>query len=772
MNPAHRVHGLAAAALLAFSSGGDACNNSSCSLAILPEDQQITAVRDGDWHKAGTWDLGRVPQPGDNVVIPGDTKVTWASREPVSAESDPIRSIRIDGELYFVPWWKARLVVDTIVVNDEGALRVGKPDRPVARWHWVEIIFRGDPLDPVQDPNLKGRGLVSHGTVEIFGETRTPYVELGPGPDAISADGLTVTLAEAPTHWRPGQELLVTGNRRTDKVHGTQYTLDNYTTRDEVRSVTAINGEVVTLDQPLTPGFHERDLPGMPILVGNLSRNVILRTAEEDVDNIAERAHAMFMSRPNVILDGVAFLGMGRSNKDEPLTQMPQDDGGTADANMKGRYPVHFHQIGQETERAAVIRNSVIRDSPGWGISLHSSHGVIEDNITFEIFASHIVAEDGDERGSVRRNLAVKSVGDTRGIKRHETTDPDGTTFQDDGQRGHGYWFLSRNLAVEDNFAFSHGDEGFVYFHRHSDRISVPREYLLTEHRDLLGENVSRDDVPIVVSNRNVAVGCSKALHVIKANNNQGHDIRNMFVGWRAYHVGTGFEVQYTGEYTFRDFAAYTPGNGSSYSAAFKHGNKVIDMVHVNFVADGWSRPFTMSETFSGGSDVGNMLFVAGMVREDDEPAQVPFDRDLHLWKDKQEPDNGGSLWYVPSVHEQVPYHPDMDLDSDYVMQAPVMDALQVAADGTPAADWPRVKLDATGLKTDSAGTAPRDPAYDQTFSYWKYWGGGSLRYIVTDESYWVAGTRYIDLTDHAADRVNGKVVEFTYPVEVTPYVE
>jgi len=750
------------------------------SVGILPTNNQIIATGNGDWDAPGTWDLNRIPAPGDNVVIPDGINVTWTNNYKMPANSAPIRSIRIDGKLKFVPWWSARLVVDTIVVSNTGTLQIASASRPMdSAWKRVEIIFDGGDLDLSLDPTLRGRGLMNHGKVEFYGYYRTPFVELAPGTGAISADGRTITLASTPQNWRKREKILITGDERVKKSNGVDYTIDTYTTKDEVREIESINGNIITLDEPLTDGFHDRPFPGMPIVVANMQRNITLRTSDANADTIHRRAHTMFMS-PDTYLDGVAFLEMGRSDKSRPLTEI----GASVDANMKGRYPVHFHQIGQAVEQPVEIHNSFVHNSPGWGIALHSSHGIIEDNVTFEVFASHFVAEEGDERGSMRRNLAVKSVGDNRGIKTFRTTDSDGTKFQDDGQRGHGFWFQSRNMAVEDNIAISHPDEGFVYFHRNVNGVDIPVDLLLTEHRDILAAegrtSLNRDDTPIVVSNRNIAVGCSKAMHVIKGNPGQGHDIRNMFIGWRGYEVSTGIEVQYTGEYTFRDCEMYNSGTGSKYAAAFLHGNRVLDMVHVNFIADGWARTFISSEsfpagdgTFSGfgnGDDVGNLLFVDGLVRQNGETSFSNFDLAVHCWKDEHENNNGGTRWYVPSVHEATAYTSNMDIGSSYLLPAPQMDALTVPAQNVPAADWPKVRLFATGLKTDSAGVAGRDANWEDTFSFEKYWGGSTLRSIVSNESYWVNGKQYIDLLDHAGDRVNGNVVSFTYAVELTPY--
>lgn len=751
-----------------------ACNDPVCSLSILPTDNQISAVRNGPWNAPSTWSLNRVPEPGDNVIIPAGIRVTWSSDFRMTATSAPLRSIKVDGHLDFVPFWSVRLVVDTIVVSNSGTFSIGSATRPVDRWKTIEIIFAGGDLDRAIDPSLKGRGLISHGKVDIHGQQITPWVKLGEA--GISADGRTLTLASTPSNWRKGQSVVITAGAGTEKVAGVEYTLDSWVTKDEVRTISSISGNTVTLDQPLTAGFHDRIFPGMPICVGNMSRNVTFRTADANKGIVHRRGHLMFMTSTDVVVDGVAMLDLGRSDKSRPLTEVPS----SFDANLKGRYPLHIHQIGQEKEQPVVVRDCFVRNSPGWGIAVHSSHANVDDNFSYEIFASHFVAEEGDERGSMRRNLAVKSVGDNRHIKDVTVTDTDGKKFTDDGHGGHGFWFQSRNMSVEDNIGVSH-EAAFVYFHRHTSNLSIPRANLLTNDRDKLipqQTSLSRDDTPIVVSNRNTAVASESVLHVIKANKRQGHDIRNKFIDWKGFNISTSaYHVEYTGEYTFINFEAWATNVNSNFSAAFLQGNQSVDMVFVNFIASGWRKPFVSSSLFGGadgflgndGLDVANETFVGGQVRlAGAANTLIPFDITKHHFKEMNEPNGGGSLWYEPSVHVTVPYNPDMDLDSDYVMTPPVMDQLTVNVPALQAlAGW-RVGLVATGDKYDSAGLMPRDPAWPDSMSYYEYWSAGALLKIINAGTYMKNGKEYIDLPGNAGDRVNGKVVAFTFPVEVT----
>ena len=72
-------------------------------------------------------------------------------------------------------------------------------------------------------------------------------------------------------------------------------------------------------------------------------------------------------------------------------------------------YALHFHQTGPDAHHS--VRNSVVHGSPGWGFVNHGSHVDFEDNVSYGATGAGFVAERGDERGSMKGNLAVGSSG-------------------------------------------------------------------------------------------------------------------------------------------------------------------------------------------------------------------------------------------------------------------------------------------------------------------------------------------------------------------------
>src|SRR6185436_16198641 len=92
------------------------------------------------------------------------------------------------------------------------------------------------------------------------------------------------------------------------------------------------------------------------------------------------------------------------------------------------------------------VRGCVATHSPGWGFVNHSSNVDIDDNVTFNVAGSGFVTEAGDEVGSFRHNLAVRSKGsgDDEDSRRK---------LQDFGHEGDGFWFQGGGVIVEDNIA-------------------------------------------------------------------------------------------------------------------------------------------------------------------------------------------------------------------------------------------------------------------------------------------------------------------------------
>src|SRR4029078_3115158 len=175
------------------------------------------------WSDSSTWRYvgprtppSASPGPGANVII------SLGSTVIVDREfSASLHTVRDDGTLRFDPHANTSLLVDTILVEPEGIFQMGTdPSRPdplsptgmgerIEADKFAKIVFSNTgPIDLNWDPLQFSRGLVSHGEVSSFGSTGTGYEQLA---TAAKAHDKTLVLAAAPTGWRPGDRLIISG---------------------------------------------------------------------------------------------------------------------------------------------------------------------------------------------------------------------------------------------------------------------------------------------------------------------------------------------------------------------------------------------------------------------------------------------------------------------------------------------------------------------------------------------------------------------------------
>jgi len=405
---------------------------------VRDADVTHTATRDGAWSDKATWRDGKLPTEGANVFIPKGKTITL---DHVSAVA--LRTVRVNGALHFAPDRDTGLLVDTIVVAPDASLVIGTVDRPIAADRRATLTFadRG-PIDTGWDPTLLSRGLVAHGTVSFHGAAVTPFVALTVAPEK----GATrLTLPRRPDGWKVGDRLLLTGTGLERN-------------EDEELELQALSGTEVRV----SPIRYRRELPaeGLSVYLANLSRNVVLQS--QNTRDISRAGHIMFMHSPEVSVANTAFLNLGRTDKRKPVNDPKLDHakkllGGTG-LNPRGRYAVHFHRTGVAgCADPAQVRGSVVVNSPGWGFVNHSSNVDMQDNVAFNVAGAAFVTEAGDEIGSFRRNLAVRSVGSGEDVDSRRK-------LQDFGHEGDGFWFQGGGVTVEHNIACGQAQTGFIFF--------------------------------------------------------------------------------------------------------------------------------------------------------------------------------------------------------------------------------------------------------------------------------------------------------------------
>ena len=324
------------------------------------------AIVSGNWSDPNTWSNQQVPGPNANVwIMPGRT-VTIDGISNV-----PLRTVRVDGTIQFAVDRNTQLKADTIFVDMDGTFLMGTAATPIMPQYKATVLFadRG-PIDRVWDPFAFSRGLISMGTVRVFGAATTGHVALAVAPTVGST---TLRLAGAQVNWKVGDNLVVTG---TQVGQDESFTIAGIST----------DGLTVTLDHAALYD-HTPPSAGLVAYAADTTRNAVFRS--ENTANIGQRGHVMFMLNPDVQLDSAGFYGLGRTDKTVPINDPVVDANGVlvpgTGTNPRARYSVHFHRTGTAPGgMPAMVVDCAAVDNPGWTFVNHSSDVIMEDNVAYK----------------------------------------------------------------------------------------------------------------------------------------------------------------------------------------------------------------------------------------------------------------------------------------------------------------------------------------------------------------------------------------------------
>ena len=408
-------------------------------LNLTPEIQAThVAVAGGDWSSPNTWRDGRIPESGGRVLIPAGIAVDVDGRFAAALDW-----IRINGELRFDPTQNTEVRVDTLVSGPGSLLQIGTADQPVQAGVTAQLVFadRG-PLNIAEDPMLLGRGAILHGTTVVHGHAKTSALRAA---EQLFRGAKQIVLDADPQGWSVGDRLVIAGTNPDG-------------TGDETVQIAALDGRRIQLVQPLLHN-HVTPRDDLKVHVANLSRNVVFRSENKDLDR---RGHVMFMHSRDVDVANAAFNDLGRTDKLRPLDNPYFDEDGVwvegTGSNTGGRYSVHFHRNGVERQGApARIQGSVVAGNPGWGFVNHSSYVDFVDNVAFDVAGAAFSTEAGDETGRFLGNFAIRMQG----------TGEEPILRQEEGDFGHagdGFWLQGPGVAVENNVAAGATGSGLILY--------------------------------------------------------------------------------------------------------------------------------------------------------------------------------------------------------------------------------------------------------------------------------------------------------------------
>ncbi len=489
-----------------------------------------TAVGNGNWSDAATWENGIVPADGAQVLIPYGAEVVVDT-----ILSERIATIRVDGKLSFATDANTQLQVDTVVVSQVGELEIGSLANPIAANVKATLTFTDDgPIDRTWDPFGISRGLITHGNVAMHGAQTTTSLEV---LNSVTAGTSVLELSAVPVGWKNGDTIVVAGT--------TEGTL-----QDELRTIQGIVGNLV-LVAPLRFD-HQTDAPGLKIHVANLTRNIVLESEATEVDRLG---HVMFMHNKNVDIRYVAFDNLGRTNKLLPVNDPVVDASwqlvpGTG-TNPRARYSIHFHRAGTSiTDTPALVGGSVVNGSPGWGFVNHSSNADFVDNVAYNVTGAAFVTEVGDETGSFRQNIAIHTLASGDSVESRQT-------IQDFGHTGDGFWFQGAGISVVDNVSASSQGSAFFYYTRGLKFGGSAATFVSSNLPDpsiaFGNPTIAVDHVPVLAFSGNVGYASGVGLTVQYNLRDALHSQKSLFENSSFWGNLVGVGVPYSHNLVFRN---------------------------------------------------------------------------------------------------------------------------------------------------------------------------------------------------------------------------
>lgn len=502
-----------------------------------------TATQSGSWFDDAIWADGEVPSDDARVLIPYGVHVTIDDKS-----SEEVLTIRVDGTLQFATDTNSELNVETLVVTATGSFKMGTEATPVQSGVTAQLIITGNgPIDRVADPFALGRGLITHGSVEMYGAEVDSFVTTS---NSLLAGTTRLQLASRPTGWKVGDSIVIAGT----VTGGGQ---------DEVRKILAIDNNSVTF-APLD--FNHVPLEaGFEIHIANLTRNVTIESAQDTADRAG---HVMFMHNRDVHISYSGFNGLGRTDKDTVVDDSVVDNNwqlveGTG-TNPRARYAVHFHRNGLTADTPpATVDGIVVNGGVSWGIVNHSSYVEVTDSVTYQSNGAGFVAEAGDEIGTFDGNLAIGTTGVGNNPDAREGN-------QDFGFNGDGFWLQGPGVSVTNNAAAGSEGSAFIYYTRgfRSNGVETP---FLAENLDDPSlangkEFIAVDHAPIKRFAGNVGYASEVGLTVRYHLRDSTHDTQSVLSNSTFWNNNTGIDLPYTNNTILRDLTVMVNPDANAFA--------------------------------------------------------------------------------------------------------------------------------------------------------------------------------------------------------------
>ena len=384
-------------------------------LALTPAADFSTA-RSGAWSSADTWEGGKVPAASADVLIRVGHRVVYDVK-PAGKTQPALRSVHVAGSLVFADDRSTELEVGLLVLQaDESPLQeahlgmlqhvhgategprpllqIGTPETPLAARYTASIRLRYFPgMDPNVAPALMSQG----GLVHLHGAPLLhPWTKLD---QPAQAGAREVKVVDGTAGWRVGDRVIVPTtilptlfNPNDSEAANVPMGLIRSVRGDsqtEERVITQVRERSLGFTEPLkydhrVEGIHRGE-------VANLSRNIVIESADPVGGDGRWRGHTMFHKNSPASLSFVELRHLGKRN-------------------VLGRYTLHFHQV-EDSMRGSSIVGCALWDSDNRWLTLHGTeYLVVRDNVGYASVGHGFFMEDSTESYNILdHNLAVGS---------------------------------------------------------------------------------------------------------------------------------------------------------------------------------------------------------------------------------------------------------------------------------------------------------------------------------------------------------------------------
>jgi G8 domain len=395
------------------------------------------------WSDLATWG-GTLPSPGADIVIPAGRTII------VDTSPAAIGALRVEGTLKFE---QRDIDLKAASINVTGSFQIGSPTE--AYRHKAVITLTGAP-GSANDGVARGIN-VEGGQLALYGTAPSPvWTKLNAN---ASANSTNFVLRDS-TNWKSGDVIAMAptdfyGVSQTERFTLTRANGTGVSTnagiaqaRWGVLQYVTSNGMSLTPE----PGYTPPALPAPTVLdqraaVGNLSRNIVIQSADDDAwRNNGFGVHLMFMGlNSKVVLDGVEIHRAGQ-------------------AGITGRYPIHWHRLSYSDAGVAlgdavghVVQNSTVWESANRCVVIHATNGVsVKNNICQDVKGHAFFLEDAVERRNVfDGNLAlfIRRPTEANKLQVHE-----GDVYQAGSS---GFWLTNPDNTVINNLSADAIGNGF-----------------------------------------------------------------------------------------------------------------------------------------------------------------------------------------------------------------------------------------------------------------------------------------------------------------------